>query len=466
MILLVVWDGLRPDLVSPEHTPFLARMAAQGVTCSASHAVWPTATRINAASLSTGCYPAKHGLVDNELYVPALDPRRAISCADWRALQAMADSEAGPLLMAPTLGEILAGAGRRMVSGGSGSPGTTYLTNPTVTGPIVNWAVAWPTGFEAELAERYRRLLREDSDSVARNRYVIGALRDLMIPAQRPDVVTLWLTEPDHAQHHYGLLSDEACQMLRHVDAEIESLHAHLAATEQDLTCFMLSDHGFDTIGPAIQMETELIAAGFKTGPASDDVVCAGCSLYLTEGAQGMLPRLAEWLLAQSWVGALFVADELAEACPGALPQSAARGGHRRSGQIMYSYRWTNEPSTTGVPGTIYGSPGMAATHGSTSPYTLRNTLIAWGAGIKQGIVSEVPCGIVDVAPTVLHLLGIEAPATMDGRGLDELLTDGPDPQSIAVTHTTRRPKGAPQAQVAHYSVAREHSYLDYVTRG
>ncbi len=91
MILLIVWDGLWPDMISPEHTPYLAQMAEEGVFCSASHAVFPTATRINSASLSTGCYPHRHGLVDNELYVPALDPERPISCGDWEALQRMAD---------------------------------------------------------------------------------------------------------------------------------------------------------------------------------------------------------------------------------------------------------------------------------------------------------------------------------------------------------------------------------------
>ncbi len=468
MILLVVWDGLRPDLVSVEHTPFLARMAARGVTCRASHAVWPSATRINAGSLSTGSYPAKHGLVDNDLYVPALDAVHPISCADSRALQQMADREAGPLLTAPTLGEILAAAGRSMVSGGSGSPGTTYLTNPTVSGPIVNWAVAWPEMLQESLVGRYSGMLDDASSSVERNRFVIGALRDIMIPAHQPDMVTLWLTEPDHAQHFYGLLSDEACEMLRHVDAEIEALYTHLAATEQDLTCLMLSDHGFDTIGQQADVKTELIAAGLKAGPDSDDIMCAGCSLYVRERSPELVSRVAEWLLAQPWIGSVFVADDLADTCLGALPQSAVGGGHRRSGEIMYSYRWTDEPSQEGVPGTVYGWKGLAATHGSTSPYTLHNTLIAWGAGIKQEVVSDVPCGIVDVAPTVLHLLGIPAPASMDGRVLHEILEGGPNPQSIPVSHTTRRAEGTsvPQgAQVAHYSVVGEHRYLDYVSR-
>ncbi len=470
MILLTVWDGLRPDLISTEHTPFLARMAAEGVTCRASHAVWPSATRINAASLSTGAYPAGHGLVDNELYVPALDPSGPISCADWRALQDMADLEGGPLLTARTLGEILASAGRRMASGGSGSPGTTYLTNPTLTGPIINWAVAWPEAFQSDLVRRRGLLLTQASSSEERNRLVIGALREIIFPEYQPDLVTLWLTEPDHAQHEHGLLSDEACAMLRHVDAEVQALYEHLAATQGEaLTCFVLSDHGFDTIGPHVDIARELVAAGLKQAPESTDTVCAGCSIYLPDDGPSRAPDVAAWLLAQPWIGAVLVRDDLAPACPGTLPFDAARVGHRRSAQIMFSYRWTDAANDAGVPGTVHGKAGLAATHGSVSPYALRNTLIAWGAGIKRRLVSDVPCGIVDVAPTVLRLLGLPVPAEMDGRVLEEILEGGPEPAELRGWRETRHPEttgGGVSPQVAHYSAMDGHAYLDCVTRG
>ena len=54
---VMVWDGMRPDLISPELTPNLWRLTQSGVRCLDSHAVFPTVTRINSASLSTGCSP-------------------------------------------------------------------------------------------------------------------------------------------------------------------------------------------------------------------------------------------------------------------------------------------------------------------------------------------------------------------------------------------------------------------------
>ncbi|MGI6375863.1 MAG: alkaline phosphatase family protein [Anaerolineae bacterium] len=463
MILLIVWDGLRPDLICDELTPYLARQSRAGVLCRQSHAAWPSATRINAATLSTGCQPGKHGLVDNELYVPAVDPAQPISCADWRALQAMADAEGGRLLSVPTLPELLARHGRRFVSGGSGSPGTTYLTNPTVTAPIVNWAVAWPESFEAELRDEHGGLLTEAASSAERNRQVIATLRDLLIPRYRPDVVTLWITEPDHAQHAHGIGSPEAVDALRQVDAEVEALVAHLAdALPEPLTVFCLSDHGFDTIGPDHPATAALIAAGFKASADSLDVVRTGCSLYLSSEVLRRVGELAAWLLAQPWVSGVFVRDDVLATCPGALPQSAVGGGHARSAPIMYSPRWNDGVNAYGVPGMVAGRPGSSvATHGSTSPYSLRNTLVAWGAGLRQGITSDAPCGLVDVAPTVLRLLGIARPASMDGRVLHELLLDGPAPADVPVHTVTRQADAAGWRQVAHYSITDGHAYLD-----
>jgi predicted AlkP superfamily pyrophosphatase or phosphodiesterase len=466
MILLIVWDGLRPDMIRDDLTPYLARMSRAGVRCDHSHAVWPSATRINASALSTGCYPAKHGLVDNELYVAAVDATRPISCADWRALQAMADAEGGPLLTAPTLGELLPQHGRRMVSGGSGSPGTTYLTNPTLTGPIINWAVAWPPAFEAEMLATQGGLLSAASSSVERNRMVIATLRDVLIPRHRPDVVTLWFTEPDHAQHHDGLLSPAAIEMLRHVDAEVETLVAHLEATQPEaLTVFCLSDHGFDTIGPELPLDTELVRHGFKATLDSTDVVLTSNSIFLSDESLPRTPALAAWLLTQPWISGVFVRDDLIEQCPGALPQSAVGGSHARSAAIMYSPRWSHDANRLGVPGTVAGRPGgSVATHGSTSPYALHNVLVAWGAGIKERTISAAPCGIVDIAPTVLRLLGLTPPASMDGRVLEELLADGPAPEELAVTRSTREAEANGQRQMAQYSAVAGKRYLDWTT--
>jgi arylsulfatase A-like enzyme len=52
----------------------------------------------------------------------------------------------------------------------------------------------------------------------------------------------------------------------------------------------------------------------------------------------------------------------------------------------------------------------------------MNNTLVAAGPDLKRGLVSEIPSGNVDLTPTVLWLLGVKAPHTINGRVLHEAL--------------------------------------------
>src|SRR5262245_62376424 len=63
-LLLIVVDGLRPDYVTAELMPRLARIGERGTVFSAHHSVFPTVTRVNGSSLVTGAYPETHGLLE------------------------------------------------------------------------------------------------------------------------------------------------------------------------------------------------------------------------------------------------------------------------------------------------------------------------------------------------------------------------------------------------------------------
>jgi predicted AlkP superfamily pyrophosphatase or phosphodiesterase len=68
--LLIVVDGLRPDYVTSEVMPNLTALGKRGVVFTRHHSVYPTVTRVNAASISTGAYPETHGLMGNTIYFP------------------------------------------------------------------------------------------------------------------------------------------------------------------------------------------------------------------------------------------------------------------------------------------------------------------------------------------------------------------------------------------------------------
>ena len=61
----------------------------------------------------------------------------------------------------------------------------------------------------------------------------------------------------------------------------------------------------------------------------------------------------------------------------------------------------------------------------------MNNVLFAWGPSFKQNIRLDTPSGNVDLAPTVLRILGITDGPPMDGRVLEEALASSPAPTTV-----------------------------------
>jgi predicted AlkP superfamily pyrophosphatase or phosphodiesterase len=288
------------------------------------------------------------------------------------------------------------------------------------------------------------------------------------VPELQPDALTLWITEPDHAQHAHGLGSPEALAALAELDRWLEHLIGALDPTGDRNTYLLLSDHGFSTISERVDVNGRLVEAGLKA--ASDDMaILFDCdSFYLNGVGRDRYDDLVRFLAGEPWIGALLLHDDRMDAYPTAMPQSALFGAHSRSPELMFSYRWWPIENEYGIPGGSASYSSIAATHGSASPYDLNSSLVAWGAGIKRGQISSVPCGNVDVAPTALHLLGLPVPSSMQGRVLHELLQAGPDPLQVEVTHDKRvatyQSDDGPRRQTAVYSKVGAHRYLDQVT--
>jgi arylsulfatase A-like enzyme len=300
-----------------------------------------------------------------------------------------------------------------------------------------------------------------------RTNFVLRAVTDYVLPVGRPDLLTLWLTEPDHTQHSDGLCARTALSMLRELDRGLGDLVAALDRLGEH-TYLLLSDHGFSTIRKRVTPDRALVEAGLKDSLGSTDVIRDGNSIYLNGDARARLGDIVRTLADQPWIGGLFVRDDHLDACPGAMPQTEVFGYHRRSADLLYAYQWSDAPNEHGVPGSVVSSSGNAATHGSASPYDIHNCLVAWGKGVARGIISAVPCGIVDVAPTALHLLGIQPPDAMQGRVLHELLEGGPLPETVTVRRETRDwdlpASSGTRRQVARYSIVDGHRYLDQVS--
>jgi arylsulfatase A-like enzyme len=125
------------------------------------------------------------------------------------------------------------------------------------------------------------------------------------------------------------------------------------------------------------------------------------------------------------------------------------------------TFPWTSAPGPFGLPGTDSTDAattgpltGTAGNHGSMSPWVVRNTFIAWGADFKRGTTVRTPAGNVDLAPTLLALMGLDRAVDLerfDGRPLREAFRGGPDEEQIPVdvrTYFVGTPDGGYRAAI------------------
>jgi arylsulfatase A-like enzyme len=483
LVIVFVVDGLRPDAVTPADTPTVHRLRAEGVCFANGHAVFPTVTRVNAATLATGTQPGTHGIAGNQIWVPEVDPARAIDTAAYRRLLEVDRATVGRLVLTSTLAERLAAHGLRLAAVSSGSTGSALLTNPRApagVGVLVNGylepgrRVAWPDEASAAILAKFgaappkgRGAERHDA-AVAWTQRV---LREYVLPELAPAAVINWITEPDHTQHVLGVGSPAAREALRHADREIAQVLAALdglgLAASTDV--LVASDHGFTTNTGGVDVARELIDAGLKAEAESTDVVLASSgqavALHVTGRDRTRVARIARFVQSREWGGVLFAAGRNADDPWGAVEGTFSlalihAANAERGPDLLVTFPWTSDANAFAVPGTDLacvsgGAPLFASDHGGLSPWNVRNTLIAWGADFKKGATVTAPAGNADVAPTVLAVLGIDEARGMDGRVLAEALAGGPDAEQIAVatrTHTVEA--GAYRAAVQVSTVA------------
>ena len=228
------------------------------------------------------------------------------------------------------------------------------------------------------------------------------------------------------------------------------------------------SDHGYSTISEVIDIEAALREAGFPTGGEPGGVAVApnGGSVlfYAASDTAATAGRLAEWLTAQPWCGALMASDAAGD-IPGTLPAGLVGLEGPRAPCLAMSFRWDSTINHAGFAGHAYSTnlaPGLGQ-HGSMSRHETRNVLFARGPDFKQSATITTPTGNVDLAPTILRLLSLLGGEAMHGRVLRETLRGGPDAVDWqTATHKADRSTPAGRyRQTATVSQVNTTVYLD-----
>ena len=467
--MVLVLDGMRPDSITPDETPHLWRLRQEGVKFLNGHSVFPTVTRANATAIATGTYPDRNGIFGNTLYVRQVDPNHAFGNDDHQNLLRLDAATGGGMILVKSLAEILAERGKTFAVVSSGTTGAALLGNPRAPkgiGILVNgyWEpgkrVAFPDAVNDSILRRFPAAPKRGG---ARDPYVAQVnwtqriLREYVLSELKPDVILNWLAEPDHLQHAIGAGSPDARAAIRNDDREIGLLLDRLRelGLAEKTNIIVVSDHGFGQSAFGVDLTGELIKAGLKAGPDSDDVVIASSgqtmALHVRDRDPQRIGAIVRFLQRQPWAGVLFTAGRPTDTGiptegrePGTFALELVHLANAERGpDIVLTFPWSSAKNSFGLPGTDYTAAtatgplaGTAGNHGSMSPWTVRNTFLAWGPDFKRGTTVRTPSSNVDLAPTLLALMNLDKDVGLgrfDGRALREAFVDGPDEEQVPI---------------------------------
>lgn len=429
--LIVIFDGLRPDYITPENMPNVHAMKEAGAYGLHNHSVFPTVTRVNASSYITGSYPAKHGLMGNTVYFPEVDKTQGLNTGEVADLRRIAEATDGKLLTAPSLGELLQQAGQKMMVFSSGSSGQAFLQNHTVSGGVVHPGVIEPSSLKEDVIRTLGDPPPSAKPNTAQHEWVTRALLHYALPAKGPAVSAIWFSDPDGTAHSEGIGAPLAMESIRMVDRQFGKIIEALKERNliNSFNIIITADHGFATDVGTQGITQFLLTTELKKAKDSDDIIVAGNALYVKDRDPVLIKRIVSALQKQPWVGAIFTKSSHGQSTngwvEGTLSFETIHWDHpTRAADILVDYNWDNRKNARGYEGTSFAN-GVAG-HGGSSPYEIHIPLIASGPAFKKAFESSLPTSNTDIVPTILQLHGLPVPSEMDGRVLHELLKDSP----------------------------------------
>ena len=470
--LIVFFDGLRPDYITPKAMPNLYAFSKRGVYGKQHHSVFPTVTRVNSSSYATGSYPATNGLMGNSVYFPQVDKAKALNTGEASEMEKVSAATGGHLLTTISLGEILAKNGEKMMVFSSGSSGQALFQNHTVSGgAIVNTSMILPAAFKATIEKELGPAPKHAKPNTPQHKWITDALMKYGLNIDGPMVSAIWFSDPDGTAHSDGIGVPSSMASIKSVDEQFGRIIDDLAAKglTNHFNIIISTDHGFITHKGKNNLTAFLIKEGLKTSKESEDVVLAGGAIYVQNHDEALIKKIVAKLQAQEWVGGIFTkaakAGDLKGWVDGTVSFDAIHWNHaERSSDILVDYNWNDDKNEMGYPGTSFS--GGVAGHGGFSPYEVHIALLAAGPGFKRNFESDLPTSNVDIVPTILYLHHLPIPSAMDGRVMNELLAEKSSKPILKAEKeiiTTFAPftGGTYQLKVQR-TVLGVHQYVDY----
>ncbi len=376
-VLVVSMDGFRADYLEKTDTPNFDKMAKNGVHSEGLIPVFITKTFPNHYSIATGMYAESHGLIANSFF-------------------------------ASDLGKHYSIRDRESVENGNFYGGEPIWVTAERQG--VKTASYFWVGTEAAIAGVHPSIWKRYDQKVPFDDRIDSVMTWFSLPIlHRPRLVMLYFHEPDWTGHEYGPNSVETVKQIQIMDGIIGTImkKAKKLSIADKLNVLIVSDHGMTEVHP--EQTIDLSAYADLSGVTTTG---AGPTVFLS---------------AESSKRLTYVYNELQQ-LPNAqvywkreIPDRWHFRDHERIPEILIiaDEGWTLMPMGHG--------PGMyKGTHGYDNNLTSMNAIfVAEGPAFKSGYSRE-PFENIHIYPILVHILGLEPYAKIDGNleAVKDLLAD------------------------------------------
>lgn len=239
-VVLVSLDGFRWDYARREGAKNLLELGKQGAWApDGMLPSYPSLTFPNHFTIVTGLYPEHHGLVANSFYDETKQARYCIT-------DAKAGSD-GSWYSGVPLWSLAESQGMR----------AACLFWPGSEARIAGYRPSYYAEFDGKT---------EATDAVQQAR-IDNAVALLKLPeAQRPHLITIYYSEPDHEGHAFGPDAPETRAAELKMDAMVGKLKKALDATGLPIDLVVVSDHGMvKEEGGWITLDQFADLSGFET---------------------------------------------------------------------------------------------------------------------------------------------------------------------------------------------------------
>ena len=419
MIIISMDAMISEDLEYIQTLPNLGPIVKKGTRIMTSETVYPSLTYTAHASMISGTYPERHGIVNNEIFNPF------VKFGDWY--------EARKGIKVNILPEECEKNGYKVA----------INSWPTMVGADVTYNLQ-RAGIHQVKDDKKRSMIENSTPGLMEEMWTVceeawkmdkyfdsdkfsGLASKHLIEKYNPDIIFMHMTLIDHYRHVYGVYSEKIKEAIDFIDAMIGHVVEALKAKGiYDETIFVIcSDHGQVNIQKSINVNKAFIDKGWVTLDQEGNVVdwkvfchsaAASAQIYVKDHDRELLKEVKDYLeMNRETLGIdkIFTTEEVKKAyhLDGDFDfVIEAKEGSSFNYKLddPFEKAFNNEDYRTSV-----GTHGHIPTRGS------QPALVFSGPGIPSGKVLEYARNI-DIAPTCAKLLGFEMTGC-DGKVLEEV---------------------------------------------